>query len=254
MTDPQIMASYWMVALVDYLPVGYAFGAGMMSTVNPCGFVMLPVYLSLYLGTQQDDYYQRPLPWRALKALWVAGAVSAGFVLLFAAIGAMISGGGQFLLQAMPWIALLIGLGLVLLGVWMMSGRHLSAGFAARLAARIGDPRNTSIRGFFLFGITFGAASLSCALPIFLVIVGSAVSAGSFLLGLLQFFSYGLGMGFVILVLTLGVALFKEGLIVGRFRGAMPYFQFGTAAFLILGGAYIVYYWLFTGGLLNAIT
>ncbi len=27
------------------IPLGYAFGAGMVSTVNPCGFAMLPAYL-----------------------------------------------------------------------------------------------------------------------------------------------------------------------------------------------------------------
>ena len=34
------------------IPLGYAFGAGMVSTVNPCGFAMLPAYLGLYLGSR----------------------------------------------------------------------------------------------------------------------------------------------------------------------------------------------------------
>jgi len=36
--------------LVEALPVGYAFGSGMLATVNPCGFALLPAYISLYLG------------------------------------------------------------------------------------------------------------------------------------------------------------------------------------------------------------
>ena len=35
------------------IPLGYAFGAGMVSAVNPCGFAMLPAYLGLYLGTRE---------------------------------------------------------------------------------------------------------------------------------------------------------------------------------------------------------
>jgi cytochrome c biogenesis protein CcdA len=31
-------------------PLGYAFVAGMVASVNPCGFVLLPAYLSYYLG------------------------------------------------------------------------------------------------------------------------------------------------------------------------------------------------------------
>lgn len=62
---------------------------------------------------------------------------------------------------------------------------------------------------------------------------------------------FGKWLGLVMLVLTRGVALFKEGLIVGRIRKVMPYLHHVTAAFLILAGSYIVYYWLFTGGLLS---
>lgn len=253
MTDVQIIVSNWMGAMVDYLPVGYSFGAGMMSTVNPCGFAMLPVYLSLYMGAQETEFYQRSRWLRAWKALAVAGVVSAGFMLLFGALGTLVSGGGRVLLTVVPWVALAIGVALVLLGLWMAAGNHISSGVLARLANRIGNPRDTSIRGFFVFGIAFGAASLSCTLPIFLIVVGSAVAATSFMAGLAQFFSYGLGMGVVILALTLGVALFREGLIVGKIRKVMPYLHHVTAGILILAGSYIVYYWLFKGDLISTL-
>lgn len=254
MTDVQVIVSNWMGAIVDYLPVGYSFGAGMMSTVNPCGFAMLPVYLSLYMGAQDAEFYERSRWLRAWKALAVAGVVSAGFILLFGALGTVVSGGGRVLLSVVPWVALAIGVALVLLGLWMAAGHHVSSGFFARLASRIGNPRNTSIRGYFVFGIAFGTASLSCTLPIFLIVVGSAVAATSFMAGLVQFFSYGLGMGFVILALTLGVALFREGLVVGKIRKVMPYLHHVSAGILILAGSYIVYYWLFKGGLISNFT
>lgn len=252
MNELQMILTDWMGSVVDYLPIGYAFGAGMMSSVNPCGFAMLPVYLALYVGAQGDAYYERSVWVRGLKALLVAAVVTAGFVVLFGVIGAVISAGGRILITAMPWIALAIGLALVLLGFWMLAGGRLSAGFAARLAARIGDPREVSLRGFFLFGIAFAAASLSCTLPIFLVVVGGAVASSSFTSSVLQFFSYSLGMGLVILVLTLGMALFKEGLVIGRMRRLMPYVQSASAVVLILGGAYIEYYWLFKAGLIHS--
>ena len=34
------------------LQLGFAFVAGMVSTVNPCGFPMLPAYLGLYLSSE----------------------------------------------------------------------------------------------------------------------------------------------------------------------------------------------------------
>ena len=34
----------------DGVLLAYAFGAGMVATVNPCGFLMLPSYVAFYLG------------------------------------------------------------------------------------------------------------------------------------------------------------------------------------------------------------
>ena len=59
MTELQELTLAWIEALVDLLPVGYAFGAGMVSTVNPCGFAMLPAYLAFYLGTGDARFYER---------------------------------------------------------------------------------------------------------------------------------------------------------------------------------------------------
>ncbi|MGA7671260.1 MAG: hypothetical protein WBW04_12620, partial [Nitrolancea sp.] len=41
--------STWLRDLSIALPLGYAFGAGMVAAVNPCGFALLPAYLGLYL-------------------------------------------------------------------------------------------------------------------------------------------------------------------------------------------------------------
>ena len=129
MSELQQFTQQWLEVLAYSLRVGYPFGAGMVSTVNPCGFAMLPAYLSLYLGTQDDTFHQRSLALRTLKALFVGLTVSAGFVLLFAVIGAGISAGGRFIISAMPWIAIVIGIGLAILGLWMLTGRAVNAEF-----------------------------------------------------------------------------------------------------------------------------
>lgn len=144
----------------------------------------------------------------------------------------------------MPWLAVFVGIGLMFLGVWMLLGNTISSHFFLAVAGRISDPRKMSVLGFFLFGIAFGATSLSCTLPIFLMVVGSSVAAGDFSGGLLQFLSYILGMGSVMLILTLGIALVKEGVVVGTLRKILPYVQKISALLLLVAGGYIVYYWL----------
>jgi cytochrome c biogenesis protein CcdA len=236
----------------DLIPLGYAFGAGMVATVNPCGFAMLPAYLGLYLGTTDAGEGRRATLRRAGQVLVVSLLVTAGFVLLFGVVGLLISAGARVLITYMPWVGLAVGVLLVVTGAWILSGGSLHVGVGDRLAAGIGTPNQASVKGYFLFGLSYGLASLSCTLPIFLTVVGGTVAANGFLGASFQFVMYALGMGFVILVLTLGLALFK-GAVVGTIRRGLPYVQTVSAILLMLAGAYIVYYWLTLGGLLEAI-
>ena len=238
--------------LATMLQLGYAFGAGMVSAVNPCGFAMLPVYLSLYLGADEAHYSERPWYVRVARAAGVAGVVTAGFGLLFGVLGIIVSAGGSFLLAAMPWLSVIIGGCLVLLGIWLMLGKHVSLDFMTRMSSRIGDPRHISVKGFFLFGLGFGATSLGCTLPIFLVVVGGSLTSGDFVSGLVQFILYILGTGSVLLVLSVGMAFVKGGAVLSVFRRIVPYVNRISAVLLILAGGYICYYWLKSGLLFSA--
>lgn len=147
----QVEVSQWLSQVASLLPFGYAFGAGMVSAVNPCGFAMLPVYLTLYLGAGDGEFKNKPLIIRFLKSLWIAAVVTAGFGLLFGIVGAMVSAGGSFLMGIMPWLAVIVGAALFILGVLMLFGKSLSFHSILQLAAKIGDPREMSVSGFFLW-------------------------------------------------------------------------------------------------------
>ena len=230
-------------------PLGFAFTAGMAATVNPCGFAMLPAYLGLYLGSNENrEKDVHPLQ-RLGKALVVSGIVTVGFIMLFGITGVAISEGARSLVDIFPWVGLSIGVILAVVGSWMLGGGKLYSGLAGRVGARIGDPSEVGIRGYFLFGVSYGTASLSCTLPIFLVVVSSTIAVSGFLAGLGQFVLYALGMGVVITALTIGIALFK-GAVVSPLRKILPYTQPISAAMMIVAGSYIVFYWLTLGGLL----
>ena len=189
----------------------------------------------------------RSYGYRLLKAIGVTIVVTAGFGMLFGLIGLLVSIGGSFLMGAVPWISVIVGGGLILLGILLLLGRHLSFAFFMELGSRIGDPRTISIKGFFLFGVAFGATSLSCTLPIFLVVVGGALSSGNVMNGMLQFLWYILGTGSVLMVLTIGMAFVKGGAVIGAVRKVMPFVNKISAVLLILAGGYIMYYWISSG-------
>lgn len=234
---------------LSVIPLGFAFGAGMVSTVNPCGFAMLPAYLGLYLGADEKHGANKSAVHQLGRALQVGGTVTAGFILLFGLAGTVIAGGARSLTEILPWVGLGVGGLLVFAGSWLLAGGKLYTGVAAQAASRIGNPSQVDARGYFLFGISYGTASLSCTLPIFLAVVGTSLAVGGFLAAVGQFVLYAVGMGFVILLLTLALALFK-GAMVGALRKALPYIQPISAGLMVLAGSYIVFYWLTIGGLL----
>ena len=95
------------------------------------------------------------------------------------------------------------------------------------------------------FGWSYGAASLSCTLPVFVAVVGFGTTT-NFITATGYFMLYGLGMGSVILTLTLIIAIFKSAM-VGVPRKMIPFIQPISATLMILAGSYIVYYWLTLG-------
>ncbi len=243
------MIEVFIANLASLLPFGYAFGAGMVTTVSPCGIAMLPAYISLYLGAEKEDFGARSSLRRSARALAMGGVVTLGFVAFFGIMGAILSLGGQFLIAFIPWAAVIIGVALVLLGIYLLFGGHFYTNLPARLAGRLGKNGELGIKGFLIFGIAYGIAALSCTLPVFLTVVGSALAMKGFTSGLFQFISFALGMGFVIAIVTIGSTLFKETVnrwlhrlvpVVARFSGLL----------LIFAGGYILYFWFKVGDIL----
>ena len=240
-------------SIVDPLPVGYAFGAGMVATVNPCGFALLPAYIAFYLSDNPHGSVEEHLPARLLKSLLISLMVTLGFVLLFGVVGLVISSGGRFIVDVMPWAGLAVGVLMLALGAWLLAGkRNFYLGAATRLSARINVGKGGNIPSYFLFGIAYGIASLSCTLPIFLIVVVSSLTGSSFVSGMSQFLSYSLGMGATLLVLTVGIAVFK-GVAATYMRRIVPYVERASAGMVALAGVFIVYYWLTIGDLGDSI-
>jgi cytochrome c biogenesis protein CcdA len=228
------------------LPLGYAFGhafaAGMVASVNPCGVLMLPGYV--FYQMRGEGARSSPVR-RAFRGLLLAAVVTAGFVLVFGAVGSIVAAGGQWLVRAFPYVGLVVGVAMVGLGVWILvADRTLSILVTSRVTVQ----RQRTLGNAFLFGLVYAVGSLSCTLPIFLVVVSTSLTGGGFLASFGQFIGYALGMGTIIFIVTLGAALFRRAM--GRWlRLVTPYIHRVTALFAIGAGAYLVYYWVFQGGL-----
>jgi cytochrome c biogenesis protein CcdA len=207
--------------------------AGMVAAFNPCGFALLPAYLAILVGRGDAG---SPVG-RALRA---ASAMTAGFVAVFGAFGLVVVPLALSLGTYLSWATVVVGIGLVLLGLWMLSGREL----LLRLPRLRGAAPTGSTASLVLYGVAYAVASLSCTVAPFLAIMTSTFRAESTAKGIAVFVAYALGMGVVVGVLAVAVALARDGL-VRRLRGVMAYVNRLSGALLVLAGAYVTYYGIY---------
>jgi cytochrome c-type biogenesis protein len=222
-------------------PLGYAVVAGMVASVNPCGFVLLPAYLGLYLSDEgATAVRQRPIG----RALLVSATVTASFVVLFGLFGILAGLAASAVTSSLPWIGVTVGGGLILLGGLLASGHGVELSIGPRVAAHLtAATRSRSLTGYAAYGTAYGLASLGCTLPVFLGVVGTSLQLHGVPAAAWQFVLFGTGMGLVLAALTIGTAWFGEGL-VKRLQPLRQHVGWMSALLLWPAGAYVIYYWI----------
>lgn len=225
--------------------VALAFAAGMVAALNPCGFAMLPAYLTFVVTGAGEGKLQ------ALgRALAATVAMALGFLTVFGIFGLLTVSVASLVQRYLPYVTVLVGISLVALGVWLLSGRELAirpAAGGARLAptARLGS--------MYGYGIGYAIASLSCTVGPFLAVTGSSLGAGSAVATLSVYAAYIAGLTLVVGVLAGAVALASSALI-ERLRGFLPYVSRGSGGILVAVGLYVAYYGSFEVRLFGSTT
>lgn len=200
--------------------------------LNPCGFPLLPAFLSFYLGAKDERLPSAPT--RILQGLLVGALVAVGFLGLFAAVALPVSFGVGAVADAVDWVGLATGIGLALAGAAALIG------WTPRLRPLpvVRPRRERRLGAMLLFGVGYGAASLGCTLPILLALIGASLGAEK----LAVFGAYGTGMAVVLMALAVGVALAREGL-ARRLRPLLAHVNWIAALLLFVSGGYLTYYW-----------
>lgn len=221
-------------------PLALAFTAGMVATVNPCGFAMLPAYLAWFVGVESGD--ERPSSAaRVRRALGVSGLVSLSFIAVFAVVGLLVTAGALVVIDVAPWLVIVVGVSLVGAGIAMLRGWKP----VVTLPQRSAGVRSRGGPSVLLFGLSYAVASLSCTLPVFLAVVAGTVTSTDLASGVATFVAYGGGMSLVLVSVTIAVAL-TRGSFVQRLRRASRHVDRAAAVLLVVAGAYIAFYWAFT--------
>jgi cytochrome c biogenesis protein CcdA len=197
--------------------VALAVIAGMLATVNPCGFAMLPAYLAL---VARDN---------AGRAFMSGLVMTAGFVTFFGLFGLVLTPVATTLKRYLPFVTVVIGLAMLVVGVLLLLGKELYL----RLPKLQAAPK--SLWSMYGYGIAFAIASLSCAVGPFLVLIGTSLESG-----FTAFLAYACGMGLVVTALAVAGSLLAP-----RIRKLLPHVGRLGGVVLLVMGAYVTYYGIY---------
>ena len=224
----------------------FPFALGLVAAFNPCGFALLPVYLSYFLGVDGDNKASRLAT--IVRGLVVGLVMTAGFVAVFGICGVafetFINQGTVF--EYTGYVTIVIGVLMLPLGVFMALGKD----FVLRLPKLNLGTGSRDLSSVFLFGVSYAVVSLSCTIGLFLSSVTTSFTTDGWLEGFGNFLAYALGMGALITFLTMSLALAKTDVAKGM-RQVLPYVGRFSGLVLLVAGLYLIDYGYFEIRLLS---
>jgi cytochrome c-type biogenesis protein len=224
--------------VVDVASLSLALTAGAVAAVNPCGFALLPAYVTLAVAGGEDPAVGRG---RATgRALRFTAGMTVGFVVVFAAFAVLLAGVSSALQRVLPYLTVVMGVTLVGVGLWLLGGRELP-GLPRVSRRRLSGSPGRGFGSVVGYGITFALVSLSCTIGPFLAVVFSSLSVGGRSGVVVSLVVYAVGMGAVVGVLALSVAL-AQAQVVRAMRGAGRVLPRVAGGLVLLAGVYVAWY------------
>lgn len=230
---------------VDLGLLAFALGVGASTFFSPCAVALLPAYVAFFTGTGSgaDEAHptsSRPTAWAGLRfgAAAAFGAAllfavgTAGVYLLRTRLGLVDS---QGLLGAFSGLGFVVGLSLVGLGLLMLLDRGPSVNPGLRA------PRERTIPAMVAFGALFAVGSMGCTLPVFLGVLGAALSQG-LVGGTAVLAAYGLGLSGLLLVGSVALAVVEDQA-KRVLRQARRYTRPVSGVLLVAAGLYVIWYY-----------
>jgi cytochrome c-type biogenesis protein len=215
---------------LDVAILGLSYSAGLLATMAPCALPMLPGYVAYYMNVGGGE--------RGLSRGVASGLVTvSGFLTVFLLIGLLPSFAVHVVAERIDLVRPFIGLFLVMMG--LLTG--FSEFFYRFPSVETVAPKKAGFSSLFVYGLGYGAASLACSFPLFILLVLQSATGGGSLSIVASFLAYGAGSATVLVPLTLAVTYSKE-FIISRLLGFLPRVKKISSLVLVAAGAYMIVY------------
>lgn len=210
--------------------IALAFGGGVLASLSPCLYPMIPITVSIIGGTRETTRRGR----FALALVYVAG-----LAMVYAALGLLAGLTGTLFgaVSTSPWLSL--AMANVLIAAALMTADMIAVPIPERLqrrAARVGT--GGRIGGAFVMGAASGLVVAPCGAPVLAGILTWVTTTHSAGLGFVYLFVFSLGMCALLLVFALiadtALHLPRPGIWMLRVRQVFALVLLGVAEYYLI--------------------
>jgi cytochrome c-type biogenesis protein len=172
------------------------FGAGLLTSLNPCIYPMIPITASALAGVNVEGRTRR-------RSILLTLTYVCGLALFYALLGLIAGLTGSLFgtIGASPWARLVIGNLLLVFALAMLE--VIPVRLPARLSAWAGSLGGGSYPAVFLLGATSGLVAAPCGAPAFAAVLTWVATTQSAVLGFVYLFVFSLGMTALLAVVGL---------------------------------------------------
>ena len=213
---------------MEFANLSLAYSAGLLAVLAPCSLPMLPGFVAYYMNAEGREN-------NMFSAITFGLLTVLGFLSVFMVIGILPSFAINTVASRIKLVTPFIGVILIILGL----GHMFSDIFYRIPTLQLASPEGTGYKAFYIYGLGYGAASMACSFPVFVLLVLQASTAGGFVGIIGMFVVYGLGAATVIIPLSIALTFSRE-LIYRRLMQLMPHMKKINAFILIIAGLYMI--------------
>ena len=180
--------------------IGVLFGAGLLTSLTPCVYPMIPITAGLLGGSVRAGAPRS-------RTVGLALTYALGLALFYALLGLVAGLSGQLFgtVGSNPWVRFAIGNVLLLCGLAMLDVIPVSA--PQRLVQWAGSLGGGSYPAVFLLGATSGIVAAPCGAPAFAAVLTWVATTRSSALGFIYLFVFSLGMTAVLVAVGISSGL-----------------------------------------------
>jgi cytochrome c-type biogenesis protein len=202
------------------------FGAGVLTSLTPCIYPLIPITASVITGTARENQSR-------YRTVGLTLTYVVGLALLYAFLGLLAGLTGTLFgtVSASPWARLAIGNLLLLFALTMLD--ILPVPVPRKLLQWAAEREGGSYGAVFLMGATSGVVAAPCGAPAFAVVLTWVAATQAGLMGFVYLFVFSLGMT----TLLAAVGIFSGTISVLPSSGKWMVWAKRLAALIMLGMA-----------------